>query len=374
MAARKIALFIPSMEGGGAERVAVNLSSGFIARGLEVEMLLVKEFGPLLKLLPSEVRVKSFEKSRAIYSVWCLAAYLRQDKPDALIASMNHTNLVAVLAVKLSRYKGRLILTEQNSIQLDLVRKGGWKNRLILWLMKRMYKHSHKVIAVSSEVEEELKNIAGLRNTICIYNPVDNPEHVDAVDMIDELHLPAVNHGKKTILAVGRLVPQKNFPLLIKSIAIVRKHLPVKLNILGEGGERCNLEGLINDLELSEVVILRGYSDQPGKWLQQSDLFVLSSSWEGFGLVIAEALAAGVTVVSTDCPSGPAEILENGKYGYLVPVDDPEKMAEAILHALKNPLDPELLKKRAEAFSIPHITEQYLNIIFPDEKPCQDLF
>lgn len=362
----KIAIFIPSMEAGGAERVAISLMKGFLQRKIHLDLVLVSASGPLLVQVPKGVRIVNLNVQRTLFSICRLSTYLKKEQPDALISFLNHANLIAVVAGRLAGFKGHMMITEHNSIQFDVIRRGGFKNKTIFLLMRLLYKHADSVVAVSNELLSELQTLLVLKNAVCINNPVDNPKDVDAVDKNDEQHLPAMNQGKGTILAIGRLAPQKNFPLLIKSIAIVRKHMPVKLHILGNGSERRNLENMINELELSEVVFLRGYSDQPEKWLRQSDLFVLSSSWEGFGLVIVEALAMGVTVVATDCPSGPAEILENGKYGYLVPINDPEKMAEAILYALKNPRDPELLKKRAEDFSIPRITKQYLNVIFSD--------
>ncbi len=366
MAEKRISLFIPTLEVGGAERVAVNLAKGFIDQGLQVDLVLVKARGPLMKLVPKSVAIVDLGKRRTLHAIPDLVTYLKSAQPNALIAFMNHANVVAAIAASWARSKGKLVLSEHNSIQHDLVEKGGLKHRLTLWLMRRLYGKADKVIAVSTHIQYELEKLIGLTNAVCINNPISIVNGTDMPPMVKMRPRPNVA-GDFSLLAIGRLAPQKNYSLLIKSIDIVRKHVPVKLVILGEGDERSKLEMLVRELDLEDHVFLPGYAEKPGMWFSKTDLFVLSSSWEGLPLVIAEALAMGVTVVATDCQSGPAEILENGKYGYLVPVNDPEKLAKAIMYALKNPLDPEMLKKRAEDFSIPRITDEYLKVIFPEE-------
>ena len=362
---QKIAIFVPTMEAGGAERVAVSLIKGFLHHGIKVDLVLVSAAGPLLKQLPVGVTVVNLRKERTIYSVCKLRAYLKKEQPNALISLMNHANVVAVISGVLSRFKGHIMITEHNSIQFDLVRKDGFKSRAMLVLMRLIYKYADSVVAVSNGILKELQTVLALKNAVCIYNPVDVPRVVDG-NTNNTSSGASEPDAFKTIVAIGRLSPQKNYQLLIKSFHLIRDSVPARLHILGEGNERPRLEKMIDDLSLHGLVTLQGFMTAPFNWLQKADLFVLSSSWEGFGLVIAEALAMGVTVVATDCHTGPAEILENGKYGYLVPVNDPDKMAEAIIHALKNPMDPDMLKKRAEEFSIPHITKQYLKVIFPD--------
>ncbi len=363
----KIAIFIPTMEAGGAERVAISLTKGFLDYGIKADLVLVSAKGPLMNHLPVGVTVVNLKKGRTICAVFKLGAYLKKEKPTALISLMNHANIVAITAGVISRFKGHIMATEHNSIQFDLMGKGGLKNRLMLLLMRYVYKYADSVVAVSKGIVEELQTSLALKNVVCIYNPVDQPQLVDG--NIKNTPPRATASGScKTIVAIGRLSPQKNYNLLIKSFNLIRDSGHARLHILGEGIERPELEKMIEDLSLHGLVTLHGYVTAPFDWLCKADLFVLSSSWEGLPLVIIEALASGVTVVATDCHSGPAELLENGKYGYLVPVDDAEKMAKAILYALKNPLEPELLKKRAEDFSIPRITEQYLNVIFPGEK------
>ena len=354
---------------GGAEHVAINLSRGFIEKGFKVDVLLACQDGQLLPLLPPAVKVVRFKTSRTIFAIPLLVAYLRRSKPDAVISFLTHANIVAVVSKVLARYKGRLILTEHSSVTQNLVKQPGYKNKTMLLLMKRLYPLADKVVAVSSQLMHELETTIGINNVTRIYNPVDSS--FPDVETIDKLRnaIQARPGFRYSIAAVGRLTRAKNFAMLIKSIKQVRDKVPVVLNIIGEGEERTNLEKLIRELDLSDHVFLRGYSAQPKAWMRLSDLLVLSSSWEGFSLVLAEALSMGTTVVSTNCQTGPAEILDHGKYGYLVPVNDIDKLTEGILYALEHPMDPDLLRERAAMFSVPKITDDYLQVVFPDIQP-----
>jgi glycosyltransferase involved in cell wall biosynthesis len=359
----KIAIFIPSMEAGGAERVAISLTKGILHFGIKVDLVLVSAKGPLMEHIPAGVHVINLEADRTLGSLLRLRNYLKREKPDALISLLNHANVVAVIAGRLARFEGHIMLTEHNSIQFDLVHRKGLKSRIMLALMRYFYKYADSVVAVSNEILKELRTLFALKNAVCIYNPVDIPLiYTQNAGTISQD--ASGSDSIKTIVAIGRLSPQKNFSLLINSFKLISDSMHGKLYILGEGTERPFLEKIIDDLSLHDRVMLTGYVDNPFLWLNKADLFVLSSSWEGFALVIIEALAAGVTVVATDCHAGPAELLDHGKYGYLVPINNPEKMAEAILYALENPIDSELLRKRAEEFSIPKITEEYFKVIF----------
>jgi glycosyltransferase involved in cell wall biosynthesis len=159
------------------------------------------------------------------------------------------------------------------------------------------------------------------------------------------------------------LTKQKDFPILIEAFKIVRENRPVKLIVLGEGAERIRLQELIKEYGFDEDVDLPGFVENPYSYMKCADLLVLSSRYEGFGNVIVEAMAAGTPVVSTNCPSGPAEILENGKFGYLVPVGNVTLLAEAIEKALDEPANSEALKTRAMDFSIDKITEDYARLL-----------
>ena len=153
------------------------------------------------------------------------------------------------------------------------------------------------------------------------------------------------------LLGAGKFKPQKDLSTLIRAFAMIRASRPARLIILGEGPQRKTLQALCTELGVLEDVAFPGFVDNPFAYMARSKVFVLSSAWEGFGMVLAEAMACGCPVVSTDCPSGPAEILEDGRYGPLVPVSDPEKMSAAIASTLDDPLPVETLRQRAAVFS-----------------------
>ncbi len=359
---KRIALFIPSLSGGGAERVAISLAKGFIAYGHQVDLILVSAKGPLLQFVPEEVRIIDLKKKRAIAGIIPLAKHLRKEKYDALISFLNNANTVAVLAKLLANFKGKVILTVHGMSFLGFLKEGGLKNIVLYFSMRLLYNKANMVVGVSSELTKELKQYLHLKNACCIHNPIDI---IDAhTDYIDDEIINIKKGYDKILIGIGRLIEVKNFHLLVRSFNDIHREQSAFLIILGEGAERPRLEKLINDLGISDRVILKGFVNNPHAYLKHADLFVLSSSWEGFGLVIAEALALGKTIVSTDCYTGPAEILENGKYGYLVPVNDQNKLSQAMIYSLRNPLNPTELKRRAADFTIEKVIEKYIRAIF----------
>jgi glycosyltransferase involved in cell wall biosynthesis len=229
--------------------------------------------------------------------------------------------------------------------------------------VKRFYPLADAVVACSKGVAEDLvQNMKVPRERVhVIYNPTDPEIEAKAQEPVD--HPWFKNSKIPVILCVARLAPEKDLPTLIRAFSIVRKERPAKLVILGEGSERAKLEALVKELGLEGDVWMPGFVDNPFKFMKRATVFALSSKFEGFGMVIAEALAVGTPVVSTDCPSGPAEILGGGKWGKLVPVGDYEKLAEAILETIENPPDREKLKERGRDFSLDRIGQQYLQLI-----------
>ena len=196
-----------------------------------------------------------------------------------------------------------------------------------------------------------------------IYNPVVNKSLINK--SIEEIHHPWLNNKDlPVILGIGRLTKQKNFEHLIKSFKEVLKVKKARLIILGEGEERSNLEKLIINNNLIDLVDLPGFVDNPYAFMKKADVFVLSSSWEGFGNVIVESMSVGTPVVCTDCKSGPNEILNNGEYGFLVKVNDIEDMSNKILKILiNNPFEKKSIINRSNDFEANKITTKYLETI-----------
>jgi glycosyltransferase involved in cell wall biosynthesis len=367
---KKLALFLPSLHGGGAERVMLNLAKGFSERGIQVDLVLAKAEGPYLSQVPKEVRIVNLKASRTLYSLPQLVKYLRHERPRALLSTLYHANIIAVWAKMLARFPVYLVLREAITTSLLTRMERNILGMLIIkFLIKVFYRYANVVVAVSQGVADDLRKFAMIPETKnqVIYNPVDisnisikaaeSPEH------------PWFNTDKiPVILGVGRLDPQKDFETLIKAFAIVRKSWQARLVILGEGKERPRLEKLIKDLNLEKDISLPGFVNNPYKYIKRASLFVLSSRFEGFPNVLVEALALGTPVVSTNCPSGPAEILENGKWGRLVPVGDVKALADAIIKTLNDNVDKKALQERARDFSLERIVPMYLEVLGMNER------
>jgi glycosyltransferase involved in cell wall biosynthesis len=358
-----LAIFLMDLGGGGAERVMINLACGFAEQGLNVDLVLVKAEGPYLSQLSSKVRVVKLETSRLLLSIPALVHYLKQQRPPVLISALEDTNIVALWARDLARVSTRVIVTVHNHLSRDAQNATQIKRRLTPQFVKWFYPRADQVVAVSQGVANNLIELGLSSKKIkSIYNPIVSKE------LLQKIHEPLSHpwflpEQPPVILGVGRLTKQKDFPTLIHAFAKVRQQQEsVRLMILGEGSEHSNLESLVHQLGLSENIAFPGFVANPYAYMARANVLVLSSGWEGFGNVLVEAMAAGTPVVSTDCESGPAEILANGEYGKLVVVGDSEGMAQAILATLKDVPDREHLKKRANEFSLEKAISQYTEL------------
>jgi glycosyltransferase involved in cell wall biosynthesis len=220
------------------------------------------------------------------------------------------------------------------------------------------------VIAVSQGVAEDLARVLAPPRPpiVAIANPLPIAEIEEKARA--PLAHPWLEPGAPPLLlAVGKLKLQKDYPTLLRAFARVRARRPARLLILGEGEQRRPLERLARELGVAQDVALPGFAENPWAWMARASLLALSSAWEGFSNVVAEALACGCPVVSTDCPSGPAEVLDHGAYGMLVPVGDDRALAEALLETLEKPRDPERLRARASTFSVDTAVDRYLEVL-----------
>lgn len=328
---KHIALFIPSLRGGGAERVMLTLAKGFAKKGTSVDLVLVDAVGPYLNVVPNDIRVINLNKRRALASVAALARYLRRENPSVLISALPQANFSAVLAGWLAQVPTKLIMTIHSTMSERTGPETSWKDRMTPFVARVLFPYAEKIVAVSRGVAEDASTFLGLpRDRMdVIYNPVVRPE------LFDQAKLP-IDHkwfqaGEAPVLiAIGRLTPAKDFPTLIRAFALVSSTRPARLLIFGEGEERPALESLVRDLNLEDSVMLPGFVDNPYAYLARAKMFVLSSLYEGLPTALIEALALGKSIVSTDCRSGPREILHDGAYGRLVPVGNVEVLANAI--------------------------------------------
>jgi len=367
----EVAFFMSNLQGGGAERVMVNLAKSLSEHALKVDFVLANAEGPYLRDLPSSINVVDLQCKRTRYAISPLSSYLRQRTPRVLISGLHQANLVAVIAKKRSSSNLGLVVTIHNQMSEEMIHTPGLTGKFIPLLVRAFYPKADKIICVSNGVAQELINKYHLPKSKIqvIYNPVVAQDMFKKAE--EPLDHPWFQPGQPPIiLGVGRLTAAKDFETLIKAFALVRNKTETRLMILGEGPERAKLEQFVKQLGLENDVSMPGFVDNPYKYMKRSSVFVLSSRWEGLPTVLVEALALGLPVVSTDCPSGPAEILENGKWGRLVPVGAPKALADAILAAMNDERGKGV--ERAKEFSLDKIVNQYVALIKELERDTGD--
>lgn len=295
-----------------------------------------------------------------------LTAYLVREQPDALLSAKTHANLVAIWAKQSADVQTRIVVSERSTMSTVIQNSRKWRWRFAQPLIRKVYPHAHLVIAVSHGVAEDISTCTGLsqERIPTIYNPILT-EHIQTQSILPITHSWLKNKEIPIILGVGRLVPAKDFSTLLKAFAHIHAKRSARLIILGEGRERPTLEKLARELGIASDLSLPGFEDNPYAFMAQASVFVLSSRLEGLPNALLEALACGCPVVSTNCRSGPQEILDNGAFGPLVPVGDDKALAEAIFHTLEHPPKAEKLLARAAEFDIQTIAKQYLQTLLP---------
>lgn len=362
MTGARIAVLLPSLEGGGAERSIATVAGGLAAHGHDVTLLLGRARGPFLAGLAPAVRVLDLGVPSLPLALPQLVLQLRRLRPQVLLAAMAHANVVAALAHRVARVPTRLVLSERVHPS-SLIEGGGLGLRATGALMRLTYPWADHVIAVSRGVADDLLARLPLdpERVSVLPNPVvDAALHQRAVaapahPWLSDKLLPVV-------LAVGRLQPQKDFATLLDAFARVRRTRPLRLVILGEGDERAALLAQARALGIGGDVALPGFDANPFAAMRAADLFVLSSRYEGLPGVLIQAMACGARVLATDCPSGPREVLEDGRWGRLVPVGDAAALAAAMAAALDDAAPPDV-RRRAADFGVERAVDGYARVL-----------
>jgi glycosyltransferase involved in cell wall biosynthesis len=341
----------------------LNLAHGITERGLPVDLVLVAAEGAFLNQLPPGIRVVDLHSRRVLRSLGPLTRYLRRERPRALVSSMSHGNIVALWAARLAGGTTPVVATVHNTMSVSTPRQGRLAAGLWPRAFRMFYPWAASVVAVSRGAADDLARSSGFpRDRVeVIYNPVIMPDTVARAREVPD-HPWFAPGQPPVILGVGRLTPQKDFPTLVRAFAEVRRRRVARLVILGEGEGLVGLKALAGELSVAEDVGLPGFQKNALSYMAHSAVFVLSSAWEGLPTVLIEALAAGTRVVSTDCPSGPREILQDGRLGALVAVGDAPALANAILDTLERPassISPEALHSFTRDAAVDH----YLRLI-----------
>lgn len=330
-----VAVFLRYLGGGGADQMMLHLAQGFHQSGLRVDLVLGSAWGPHLWKVPKGVRLVDLKASNTAKTAVKLVQYLTRDRPQALLSTLHYTNELALIAKRFPGVNTRVVVREANTPSEEAKRTATFKKRLTPWLIRMLYPSADGIVAVADGVAQDIAQLTHLseEHIQVIFNPTVTPQlKAKAKAPLDH---PWFAPGQPpVVLGVGKLEKQKDFPTLIKAFAQVRSQRPSRLIILGWGPDRPALEALIQSLDLEADVSLPDYAKNPYAYMARASAFVLSSAWEGLPNVLIEAMATGVPVIATNCKSGPAEILDRGKYGHLVPVGDVQAMADAILAVL----------------------------------------
>ena len=352
----KIAFLLPDLAGGGAERVAVTLANAFARRGHAVELVLMRADGALLPLLHPDILVVDLGTPRIRAVPRGFAAYLKDARPDAVLAFMWPLTVAAVIGRAWARSSARLVLSDHSVLSRQY--PGRLARLAVGGSMQLFYPRAEGRTTVSVGSADDMARLSGLPHEAfeIISNPLDLPPL--PLPRLHEVEALWVGGQGSRILCIGSLKPEKDHDLLLRAFARLPK--TNRLMIVGEGAERRRLEVLARALGIAHRVILPGFQLDPWPFLASADLFVLSSDQEGYGIVLVEALHAGLPIVSTDCPSGPREILRDGDHGRLVPVGNEAALASAMDEALGHMHDPLPLIERAAVLASHDSVDRYL--------------
>lgn len=360
----KIAIFIPSLRGGGAERVMLNLASGLVSKNYSIDLVVVKLEGQYINQIPQNIKVINLNSKRAITSIIPLIKYIKKNEPNVIVSAMGHINIVAIIAKLFMSNKIKVIITEHTTLSLAKKESKNLKEKITIKILKYIYQYSDAIVAVSKDVAKDMSSILNipLEKINVIYNPIISDDLIKkSMENINESWF--YPGEPPVVISVGRLTEAKDFDTLIYAFKKIYEKMKVRLVILGEGEKRSYLEKLIHDMGLDNDVKILGFVENPYSYMKRASVFVLSSKREGLPTVLVEALACGTPVISTDCYSGPREILQNGKLGKLVPVGDVDALANEIIKLLENKVENRMVLNELKDFTFESSVQKYIDLI-----------
>jgi glycosyltransferase involved in cell wall biosynthesis len=359
-------VYLPSFAGGGAERVFIRLANYFAASGLQPHFVVNNAAGPLRDALSRAIPVHELGVASTLAAIPRLSGLIRRERPDVILSALTGHNIGAVVARALSRTGIPLVISERNHLSALLKYRSFVRRVVTRKLVRLTYGRADGIIAVADGVADDLAQASGVRldRIDIVYNPGPDEAEIANARLALVPH-PWLIEGGPTIVAVGRLVPQKDYVTLLAALAMVRNWQPeVRLIILGDGPLLPELRKEAHRLGLESAVHFAGFVENRFDYLVNCSLFVLSSDTEGFPNALIEALACGAPVVSTDCAGGGPTAILSASYGEaLVPVADPNRLAQAIRDGLGRDRPADLIKAIAGRFSIANIAAQYLAVL-----------
>ena len=331
-------------------------------RGHEVDYMVgyINEGNSIPKL--NDVHVYVFHQLRVSKMLIPLIKYFKKEKPDIVFTAGDHLNAIVILAAIISRSKVKISASSRVT-PFDTYSTVPFSKGWILKQVTRAVMHRANVLTcVSKDMVDQYHQVFKAPPHVCVYNIVNDTLSQNKMlePVSDEWFL---DKTEPIIVAAGMLESWKGFGDLIIAISELLKTKNVRLVIFGEGSLYSELQELIYSLGIESSVKLFGYVDNPLKYFHKADVFVLSSYVEGLPNVLIEAMLCGCTPVATNCPTGPSEVLQNGKYGYLVPMHDPKAMAIGINNALTSPISKELLEDAVKPFSENTVIERHFELL-----------
>jgi glycosyltransferase involved in cell wall biosynthesis len=362
----RICIVLHDLRGGGAERACLRLARGMLAAKRDVDLVLVRGEGEYLSDIPAGANVTILDRPRVAQAVLPLRDHLRRTRPAAVLSALTHMNIAMIAATRLSGCGARVVVSERNQMGAKAREAEGLRQQSIYRAVPWFYRAADRVVAVSEGVAHDLVRFGGVSadKISVVHNPVFDSDIADLSTAQPE-HSWFSDRTTPIILATGRLHKQKGFDLLLQAFARVRAKMDCRLVIAGEGGERDALTATVNQIGLAYDISMPGFVRNPLALMSRAAVFVLSSRWEGFPNALVEAMACGTPVVAADCLSGPREILDGGRYGRLVPPENVDALAAAILETLRGRGNIGAARRRAESFSVAAATKQYLELLEP---------
>jgi glycosyltransferase involved in cell wall biosynthesis len=380
---RAVAIYLSARNHGSREVAFLQLIARLLDGGTRVDVLVAGVEPWLRDALDPRARIQDLSRwwmgvgrlrlphlVRVYLSAPVVAGYLRRARPDVLFATSIPPNLASLLGSAIAKTPTAIVIRQSNVVRVTQAdRYAEVRRRPRDWILPRLYRRADGIIAVSAGVADNLRLLrADPEHRIAVVPNGVALSRIDAKMAEPADHPWLRSEDGPVLLAVGRLVKKKDYPTLLEALRLVRRTCPARLIILGEGPERGRLEALASRLDVGAFVSMPGFRGNAFAYLARASVYVLSSISEGMPSSLIEALACGCPVVSTDCPSGPSEILDNGRYGALVPVGNPPALAAAILETLSQPRNPARLRARAAEFSVDACVERYLDALMAASK------
>ncbi|WP_290649467.1 glycosyltransferase [Aquisalimonas sp.] len=354
----KITFFLSQYGQGGVERMLINTAHGLANRAHDVAYLTPGD-GAFMSTLPASVEHVPLPGKRGRHRA-ALVDHLTRTRPEFLIVGKDDDAATALRAKRAAASPVKVVVRPGTTISRRLAGRSAFKRWRVYRALRLTYRQADGVVANSQGVREDISRITGLSvgSIYLIRNPVITPGFEEAA-RARAVHPWFADGEPPVLLGAGGLRRQKDFPTLVHAFSLVRQQQSVRLVILGRGHLERSLQQQARRLGVEADVLLPGFVENPYPWMQQAGVFVLSSLWEGSPNVLTEALALGIPVVATDCPSGPNEILQHGRYGRLTPPGNSEALASAIIETLKSPLPAETLRKAAAEYTMERTAQGY---------------